>query len=95
MPIALVAEKDLPKSSKASKITKTSEWIDLLPHLTKGIPAHQVVRITFSDATKKHFKNSEKKAAVAFAIKLRNEWGQKYKIQVIGGIEVRVSNLKN
>jgi len=64
-------------------------WID------RSAERLRIPRAILEDVIAAIIKNSEKKAAVAFAIKLRNEWGQRYKIQVIGGIEVRVSNLKN
>jgi hypothetical protein len=95
MPIALVHEDTLSPPSRQSKIATTSEWRELVPILEKGIPARQVLRITFGAETKKVFKNDESKAAIAFAIKLRDKWREQYRISVIGAKEVRVSNLKD
>jgi hypothetical protein len=92
MPVTRVQQSELPRATRRSKIAKTVEWNEVNAAIKQGIKMGEVLRITFSPETKKAFKGDEKKAASSFALRLRNELGDGFRVQVVGGTEVRVSN---
>jgi hypothetical protein len=96
MPVELVSEAEAISIKRPSKLSRTAEWIEAEKILKSKIPANQVVRITFCPETKKQFKNDEKKAAVAFAVRLRKDYGKHFKIRVVStgeDTELQIRNL--
>lgn len=92
MPISFVKLSEL--GSRSSKITRTSEWVDIEQALAKGIPTGQAIKVTFGEETVELFKKDIKKAALAFAMRLRKDYGEKYKIQLIDKTEIRILSHK-
>ena len=100
MPVKRFSEDELPAVRRRSRLSEMPEWKEIQSELAKGIKPGDVIQIIFSPETIKLFegKNAEekeRKAAFSFTIKLRNELNkpvEKYRIQLIGGIEIRISN---
>ena len=92
MPVSIVPISDL--LSRRSKITKTTEWTELEQVLAKGLQKDSAVKITFSPETVQLFKNDVKKTAVAFVMRLRKQYGNKYRIRLVAKTEVQILNQK-
>ena len=100
MPVELVNESEVTDIKRPSKLSRTPEWLETTKMLVNKLPAHQVLKITFSPETKKLFKNDDKRAAVAFAVRLRKDYGDRFKVRVVSGAgaagtELQIRNLDN
>jgi hypothetical protein len=94
MPVTLVHESEAG-GNRGPRIFRTSEWADVSKALHATLPADRVLVVTFSDETRKLFKNDEMRPARSLAYRLRKEYGQRFKIGIIGGTQIQIRNLPN
>lgn len=92
MPVKVVPLSEL--LPRRSKINQTSEWADLAQLFAKGLPKDSGITITFSPETIQLFKNDVQKAALAFVMRLRNDYSEKYTIRLVNKSEIQISNRK-
>jgi len=93
MPIEYIASDEMPKTTRKSKIEKSPDWTELIKALGQGFPTGKTIKLTFSDATRKLFKNDDKRVAQAFVLRLRRDYSDRYKVRLIEG-QVYISKLE-
>jgi hypothetical protein len=93
MPIDIVKVSELAPLFRRSKISSTPEWTEIKNALEKGLPRDSAIRITFTKATIEIFNNDLQKTAVAFLMKLRKDYGDKYQIRLVNKVELQILNL--
>jgi hypothetical protein len=85
MPLKFISDAEVPKAKRKSKIESSADYQDLVKVLTQGLPTGKTVTVEFSPATLKLFKGDAERAAKAFVLRLRDEYGERYRIRLVGG----------